>query len=387
MERKIVINIVYICILFSVFVFPNQLFAATLSFSPVSSTVELGDTITVRVMVSSGSSINAISGVALIPTSLFSIESVSKSGSVLNFWVSEPNFSKGAGSLSFEGVALGGFSGGTGSVVTVVLRATSIGSGSLTFSSGQVLANDGQGTNVTSGLDKAVFSVVPKKEKPVEVPVVKPKEPQEDVVEEIKEEISVQELSLRAPEIILSNRSGERIILGSSDYKSAQVLLTFIADTGVKVLVLGSTDDKGEFSLVVPNTLKRGEYTVSAVVIQEDLTYSPPSNELRIKLGNLISDISLEVKIFFAGLILSIVYLLARISSVYLKSKKLKDHIQKEAEQAEDIVHRSFKVLSDDIKSGSKIAGDKKILRDLKEDLLDAEEVISKEIKDIKKAK
>jgi hypothetical protein len=391
MERKTIINTLLVFFFGLFFALPTQALAATLSFSPVSGTVEVGDSITVRVMVSSSTPINAISGVVSIPTSLFSIESVSKTGSLLNFWVSEPNFSRGAGTLSFEGVALGGFSGGTGSVVTVVLRALKTGSGVLSFTSGQVLANDGQGTDVTSGLNKAVFSIEPKKVITPE-PVVREEEEvieaEEEPAPEGVEETLSQELSLQAPEIVLSRRIRENIILGSSEYPQAQVLLTFLSETGVKVFVMGDTDSNGDFAFWIPSTLKSGPYKISAVVIQKDLTYSPPSNIIETHIGSIFSDVGIEIKIAVLILLLILIFLFIRMFIANIKALNAREYVNEETEEAKEILHKSFNVLSADVKrSIKKGVGDKEALKDLKEDLEDAEELISKEIEDIRKVK
>ncbi len=136
---------------------PATTFAASLSISPSAGTYTIGDKVTVKVFISSASaSINAVSGALRFP-SIFSVESISKSSSVLNFWPSDPSVSQNT--ATFEGVALAGFQGSPGTVVVVTLRAARAGMGDITFQSGQVLANDGQGTDITSGLSGGTFSV------------------------------------------------------------------------------------------------------------------------------------------------------------------------------------------------------------------------------------
>jgi uncharacterized membrane protein len=336
-------------------------------------------------MVSSNSPINAISSSVAIPTSFFSVESVSKTGSILNFWITEPNFSKSTGILSFEGVTTGGFTGGTGGVATVVLRALRDGSGTLSFVSGQVLANDGQGTDVTGALNKAVFLIEPKKET-VELPRPEAEPELEREMEVIENNLPSQELALRAPEIVLAKRLGQDVIIGSSDYPKAQVLLTFLSNTGVKVFVMGETDDEGDFLFSIPNTLKSGEYKISAVIIQKDLTYSPPSNEVETGIGSIFSDIGTGVKIAILVLFIILLYLFIRSYFIFIKDKKEKEYIDEETDEAKDILHKSFKVLSSDVKREIKNNGEKESLKSLKEDLDDAEEIISKEIEDIRKS-
>ena len=324
--------------------------AAALSLSPTSGAFEIGDKITVKIIVSSSVSINAISGTVSFPTSIFTIESVSKSGSILNFWVSEPNFSQGAGTLQFEGVALGGFQGGTGAVITAVLRATKVGSGTISFKSGQVLANDGQGTDVTSDLGEATFSVEAKKETsklPMPEEIKKPEMPE-------------QQLTLLSPEISLTKKFGEQAIAGISSYPQTQVLLTFISENGIKIVITGITDNNGEFVLLVPQTLKRGSYKVSAIITQDNIARSYASNEITVKIGNIFSDISWWMWLIIILLIAALIYLIIR-----------RFFVRREAKEAENAVHQSFKLLREETDG------------EIKKDMKEAEDLIAKEIKDI----
>ena len=336
--------------------------AAILSISPASGTFEVGDRVTVKIMVSSNVPINAISVGASFSTSIFTIESVSKAGSLLDFWVSEPNFSQGAGTLHFEGVTLGGFKGGTATVLTATLKAAKIGSGTVIFTSGQVLANDGQGTDITSGLKGATFSVEARKD------VSKPPVP-----EQKKPEAPQPPPTLESPEIVLTRKFGEQAISGTSNYPQAQALLTFVAESGVKIFIIGTTDDSGEFILLVPQTLKRGTYKVYAVIIQESTKSSHISNEISISIGGIFSDISYEIKILILILIIVLIYLIIRAYYYLRKNKKFRFFVRREAKEAENVVRESFKSLEEE--AGGKI----------KKDLSEAENLITKEIKDIEK--
>jgi len=345
---------------------PTFASAAILYINPASGTFEIGDRVTARVMVSSGAPINAISGTVSFPTSIFSIESVSKSGSILDFWVNEPNFSQGAGTLQFEGVTLGGFNGGLGTVVTVTLRAVKAGSGSALFKFGQILANDGQGTDVTDGTTGATFSVEPARETPKPTPEPTPRAP----------EVSQPAPSLNSPEIMLARKYGEQAISGTSNYPNAQVLVTFVSIGGVKIFITGTTDNQGQFTLTVPRTLKHGSYRVYAVVIQPNLANSYTSNEITVSVGNIFSDISWELRWAILLLLITLIYLVVRSYRYLKKNKKLKIFVRKEAKEMEEIVHKSFKVIREDVGKNKKV----------REDLDDAENLISKEIKDIEKS-
>ncbi len=142
-----------------VLVVPRTSLAASLSLSPASGSYTVGNQIIVKVLASSGIPMNAAEGVLSFPSSILSIVSISKNNSILNFWPIEPSISPSSGTASFEGVTTSGFQGSAGTVVTVVLRAVGEGEGTVSFQSGKVLANDGQGTDITSSLSGATFTI------------------------------------------------------------------------------------------------------------------------------------------------------------------------------------------------------------------------------------
>ena len=141
---------------------PLAAFAANLSFSPSSGSYNVGSTFSVSVYTSStDQAMNAASGVISFPADKLEVTSVSKTGSIFSLWVQDPSFSNDAGTVTFEGIVLNpGFTGGSGKIVTVTFRVKAAGSADLSFSSGSVLANDGSGTNILSGLGTADFDLV-----------------------------------------------------------------------------------------------------------------------------------------------------------------------------------------------------------------------------------
>ena len=143
--------------------------AASLFFSPGSGSVKVGQTISVSVYVESkAQSMNATQGVVSFPTDLLSVTGVSKGGSILNLWVQDP---ASAGTVNFEGIVYNpGFQAASGKVMTITFRAKKAGTAQVKFSSGAVLANDGQGTNITSGLGGAKITIGDAEEKPEPTP-------------------------------------------------------------------------------------------------------------------------------------------------------------------------------------------------------------------------
>ncbi len=368
------------------FLTPSFAFAANLYINPSSGSLEVGQKITLQLMVSADQSINAISSLISVPTSIFTIESVSKNSSILNFWVTEPSFSSANGTINLEGVTLGGYSAGNGNIVTITLKAKSVGTDSIVIKNGQILANDGQGTNVTGSLNGGTFTIKPAAIKPAPKQEIKKPAP---VVEEPKEEVVAEEPqkkpSLLPPKILSYVSDGKRFISGSSSAVKSNVLITFESRDWEKLFITGETDDKGNFTLPVPNSLKRGVYKVHAVVIQEDITHSFKSNELRVRVGNIISDISIEIWIGLGAITLFLIGLIIKLLISIKKVKNLRSFIKKEASEAEDILGKSFALLEEDLNQAIKTENSRKrAYKNIKGDLNEAKKAIRKEIKDIK---
>ena len=140
--------------------------AATLFFSPSSGNYSVGDTIKASILVDTKNvPINTVEINVTFPSDLLSIVSVSKTNSILNFWVQEPIFSNMNGTISLSGgLPTPGFTGGYGDISDIYFKVKKTGVASLAFSSGSVRANDGLGTNVLQGGTKASFVLGPKKE-------------------------------------------------------------------------------------------------------------------------------------------------------------------------------------------------------------------------------
>ncbi len=143
------------------FALPSGAFAATLSVSPSFSSVSAGDAVSVNIVVSSADqAMNAVSGTLSFSSDILTLLSVSKAGSIVTIWATEPEFSNTSGTASFEGIVPNpGFTGSSGKVLTFSFRAKKAGTATLSFSSASVLANDGQGTEILGGTNGASVSV------------------------------------------------------------------------------------------------------------------------------------------------------------------------------------------------------------------------------------
>ena len=135
--------------------------AASLTISPKSGIFQVGNTFTVAISVSTPTqAMNAVSGQLTFSNDYLQVVSLSKDDSIVNLWVQEPSFSNFDGKINFEGVALNpGFTGNYGKIISVVFRARKVGTASISFNAGSVLANDGLGTNIVSLLDKVSYTI------------------------------------------------------------------------------------------------------------------------------------------------------------------------------------------------------------------------------------
>lgn len=140
---------------------PASTDAANLYFFPASAVKSASSEFTVSVYVNSiDQAMNAVSGVLDFPADKLRVVSLSKSNSIVNLWVQEPSFSNAEGKIRFEGVVLNpGYTGTTGRIIGITFKPKRAGPASLTFSSGAVLANDGQGTNILTEMGGANYSL------------------------------------------------------------------------------------------------------------------------------------------------------------------------------------------------------------------------------------
>jgi hypothetical protein len=147
---------------------PALAHGASLSFSPSSGTYEPGTNIKVGVYADSeGVSLNAISGVVSFQSSNLEVVSISKSQSVISLWVQEPSFSNTEGAVRFEGIVLNpGYSGARGKVLDITFAVKSPGEADLSFSSGSILANDGEGSEILTSRNRAQFIMVASDDSP-----------------------------------------------------------------------------------------------------------------------------------------------------------------------------------------------------------------------------
>ena len=141
----------------------NSAQAATQYLSPSAGSYSSSGTFSVGVYAtSSDQPASAFSAYITFPTDKLNVTSVSKAGSIISMWVQEPAYSNSSGTVSFEGfIPNPGYTGSGGKLVTITFQVMGSGSASVGYSGGSVLANDGLGTNITTGLGGATFTLGP----------------------------------------------------------------------------------------------------------------------------------------------------------------------------------------------------------------------------------
>jgi hypothetical protein len=386
-------------------IFPAVADASSLYVSPASASAENEGTVSVTVYVSStAQAMNAASAVLSFPTDKLSVTSVSKAGSIVNFWAAEPDYSNSAGTVSLEGVVLNpGYTGSAGKLVTITFRAKTTGTASLSFTNGSVLANDGQGTNTLDDLRSGTITISAATEKPVpkvETPkpkVTEPKTPEEEETPIVATSTPVSD----APIITLGSEivGGEerQVIYGLSKYPGVIATVYFgPADAAtLRVGILTAAD--GSFTITVPDVLKPSTYPIRATVMRPDGTESPASEMFEIRIPpslasyawNLIPYLSIGVLVL---LVVAALFFIFWYGS--LKLIKKQNQLGKETHEAQTALHQSFEVLRKDIAAHLKQirgaeslepADEKDMLVGLKKDIDDAEGYIKKEIDDISK--
>lgn len=163
-NTKLILAIFFLAVLF----LASPARAASLYFSPASGNFELGSNIAVGVLVSSPDQpMNASQADIEFSVDRLQITSVSTKNSIYSLLVENPVFSNQSGSLNFSGIILNpGFTGNAGRLITINFMAKALGQAKLRITGGEVLANDGAGTNILNRLGTATLNIVsPTKEK------------------------------------------------------------------------------------------------------------------------------------------------------------------------------------------------------------------------------
>ena len=136
---------------------------ASLYLSPSDGTYEVGNTFSVKVKLKSEQvPANVIGAEINFNNNELEAVSISKTGSIFSLWTTEPTFSNSSGRIVFEGGNPTAFQGSSGTIITITFRAKVSATTNIAFSSGSVLAADGEGTNILTSMSGGVYKLKPK---------------------------------------------------------------------------------------------------------------------------------------------------------------------------------------------------------------------------------
>lgn len=113
----------------------------------------LGDEIPVQLNVSTKSPVNAIGGKVVFPLDILKADAVTRSTSLIDLWSEDPTISNTGGLISWSGgiVEAGADTEIHGTVFTIHFHAVKTGKAKLRVEDGELLARNGEGTNILSG--------------------------------------------------------------------------------------------------------------------------------------------------------------------------------------------------------------------------------------------
>ncbi len=135
--------------------------AATLFAKPVTSTVTVGNIVTVNVGVATGGkAINNSETTVQFPADMLEVVSVSKNSSIFTLWVEEPRYSNAEGTIFFNGgVPNPGYTGENGQIVSVTFKAKKAGAASISFGDAAVRENNGLGTDILTAKQAGMLQI------------------------------------------------------------------------------------------------------------------------------------------------------------------------------------------------------------------------------------
>ncbi len=388
------------------FLVPSQAFAARLEIIPVVGTYEVGDTIQAVVFAeSSDQAMNAASGVIKFPSDKLEIVSVSKDSSIFNFWVQEPVAQTGGSTVSFEGIVLNpGYTGPSGRIMTVTFRAKSVGTASLSFVSGSVLANDGLGTNILQSLGGATYLIKgttpppapPATPAPIPVQDLPPAPTEPEIIPDGEDPIDPENPETTQSLVITDYKevlqSDEFLIASGSGPVNTPITISVSSEYGSVITYAVRSNSVGDFTLNSEDVRPAGDYRMWARVAPENEGERGLISETVIftvvSLG-LLGSISLSGKLILLLLVLLVLLgvLLYLVLLCFWSKKKLR----MELVQAQKALHTAFSILEDDTKKHISLLhttkahrkvtkGDQELIDQLDKNLKEAEGFIAKEL-------
>ena len=131
-----------------------------MSLTPGSANVRLGDQFSIDVKIDSvKQTLNAAQATIIFPKDRLEVISVSREGSIFDFWLEEPTFSNTEGKIRFIGGIQNGVSGGSLKIIKVTFKPKSVGNAAVNFDDAAITASDGSGTNLLTSISGGTFTI------------------------------------------------------------------------------------------------------------------------------------------------------------------------------------------------------------------------------------
>lgn len=404
---KKIFSLLFLVFVFSAFGLRSE--AAVLRMRPSQSEISAGNIISIQITVDTlGKFINNAESIIQFPKDLLEVVSIDKKTSIFSLWVEEPSFSNAVGQVTFNGgVPNPGFTGNNGNIVSVIFRAKKPGVASIIFSNSAVRENDGLGTDILSGTSASEINILASA--PVEpvkvVPVEEPKKaetPSDEKDKKIEQETPIFEEPLPPlnidlyPSKIKVNESIE--ISGTAPYRYGLLKISLKDGDGLVQTHQVKTNSYYQFSFISQPILKEGNYTVwvETLADNENINLSSQNINILVEKPLLLSIGSYTIglmKVLIPAAILLIIFILLIMYGWY-KFFNLYRRVKKESLEAEKVLGKSFDILHSDLREYIQKLRKAEFKRKLTKeeidflekfdsDLNDAEEIVSKEIKDI----
>ena len=139
---------------------PSLVNGAELFITPPSGVFEVGNSVTVRVMLNPGEySVNAAEGEILVPQGV-TVEKIETDNSIFNIWTEEPNLKIEDGMIFFSGGRATPISGNSEELFSITLNSSKAEIQRLRIASGAVMVADGTGRNVITDIVSGVYTFV-----------------------------------------------------------------------------------------------------------------------------------------------------------------------------------------------------------------------------------
>ncbi len=217
----------------------------------------VGDVFDVQVLLDSGGvSVNAAEAdIEFNPTAV-SVVRVSTRDSLLTLWPTAPYYSNEEGVVRFSGLMEESFNGEGGLLLTITLKALRNMTTNARLAAGAILAADGQGSNIITGMKSGALTI-----RPQEIEETADLDAREPVVGDLP--------TLARPVFQPYDdalQTGEYIVLNGSAAPNAQVSVWVQKGTGQEVRTDVMSSEDGFFSFVSGQTVTEGVYRIRAAV-------------------------------------------------------------------------------------------------------------------------